>query len=45
MLYLQSSLWMVRMESNLTNRAGIHNIIDTRIHLLIQVKFINYKNI
>eukprot|EP00005_Dracoamoeba_jomungandri_P006864 CAMPEP_0174266912 /NCGR_PEP_ID=MMETSP0439-20130205/31901_1 /TAXON_ID=0 /ORGANISM="Stereomyxa ramosa, Strain Chinc5" /LENGTH=1083 /DNA_ID=CAMNT_0015354161 /DNA_START=59 /DNA_END=3310 /DNA_ORIENTATION=+ len=35
-IYLQASVWMVRMESNLTNRADIRNILSTRIVLLSQ---------
>lgn len=34
--YLQVCIWMVRMESNLTNRADIQNILNTRIVLLSQ---------
>eukprot|EP01119_Soliformovum_irregulare_P013331 TRINITY_DN3530_c0_g1_i1.p1 TRINITY_DN3530_c0_g1~~TRINITY_DN3530_c0_g1_i1.p1 ORF type:complete len:1148 (+),score=441.88 TRINITY_DN3530_c0_g1_i1:162-3605(+) len=35
-LYVQVSTWMVRMESNLTNRADLDNILNTRIYLLSQ---------
>eukprot|EP01113_Clastostelium_recurvatum_P020853 TRINITY_DN2468_c0_g1_i2.p1 TRINITY_DN2468_c0_g1~~TRINITY_DN2468_c0_g1_i2.p1 ORF type:complete len:1156 (+),score=429.18 TRINITY_DN2468_c0_g1_i2:487-3468(+) len=34
--YLQVSKWMVRMESNLTNRADIWEIMNTRTSLLTQ---------
>jgi hypothetical protein len=35
--YKQVTTWMVRMESNLTNRADMRNILNTRISLLITV--------
>eukprot|EP01094_Clydonella_sp_ATCC50884_P012957 TRINITY_DN2324_c0_g1_i2.p1 TRINITY_DN2324_c0_g1~~TRINITY_DN2324_c0_g1_i2.p1 ORF type:complete len:1145 (+),score=548.34 TRINITY_DN2324_c0_g1_i2:58-3435(+) len=34
-MYKQLTTWMVRMESNLTNRANMRNILNTRISLLI----------
>ena len=35
--YLSVSVWMVRMESNLSNRAEIMNILNTRIALIRMV--------
>eukprot|EP01087_Luapelamoeba_hula_P010422 TRINITY_DN2761_c0_g1_i4.p1 TRINITY_DN2761_c0_g1~~TRINITY_DN2761_c0_g1_i4.p1 ORF type:complete len:775 (-),score=117.22 TRINITY_DN2761_c0_g1_i4:17-2341(-) len=35
-VWLDASVWMVRMESNLTNRAEVRDILSTRVSLLSQ---------
>ncbi|KAL6052161.1 WASH complex subunit 4 [Balamuthia mandrillaris] len=42
-LYLQTSVWMVRMESNLTNRADTSHILATRLSLLAQAPALGYR--